>query len=443
VSNGPVLSLPRPEPMAVQSFRLVLENTDRAGTAFDLGHQTQVGQAPDNDIILDHPSVSGHHLVVKREGDRFRVQDLGSLRGTLLDGQAIREGHLHPGALLTAGEVQLRFSPTLAPVDIAPAREDRLGDLVGHSLPMRQIFALLQRIAPSDSTVLLTGETGTGKGAAARTLHQLSPRAAGPFVVFDCAAVSDSLIESELFGHERGAFTGAVSQRVGCLERAHGGTLFLDEIDDLALELQPKLLRALEDRQFRRVGASSAPIGFNARIVAASKKDLWAETRAGRFREDLYFRLSVFILTLPPLRDRPEDLPVLVDAFAGQPLWERLPPKIRDPFCAHTWPGNVRELRNAVERARHLVDFPELSADNLLRELHPPRPGGDTLPVDFTGSFKDRKDALVRAFEKEFLTRLLARCNGNIARASREAQVDRKHLYSLLHKYGLVPATDG
>jgi hypothetical protein len=154
--------------MVVQAFRLVLVNTDRAGTAFELGHQTQVERAPDNEMILDHPSVSGHHLVVKRERDRFRVQDLGSLRGTLLDGQAIREGHLHPGTLLTAGEVQLRFSPTLEPVDIAPTREDRLGELVGQSLPMRQIFALLQRIAPSESTVLLIGLPLAGEDLPAR-----------------------------------------------------------------------------------------------------------------------------------------------------------------------------------------------------------------------------------------------------------------------------------
>jgi DNA-binding NtrC family response regulator len=335
--------------------------------------------------------------------------------------------------------VRLRFSPQVAPVEIAPSAEDRLGELVGRSVPMRQIFALVQRIAPTDSTVLLVGETGTGKGAAAKALHKLSPRASGPLVVFDCASVSDSLIESELFGHEKGAFTGAVGQRIGCLERAHGGTLFLDEIDDLALELQPKLLRALEDREFHRLGAS-APVSFDARILVASKKDLWAETQAGRFREDLYFRLSVFTVTLPPLRDRKEDLPLLVDAFGGRGLWERLPEKVRESFLAHTWPGNVRELRNAIERARHLGDAPEMAAEGLLREAAPeaPAPAGEWLPVGYSGPFKTCKDELVRAFEREYLTRLLGHTKGNIARAAREAELDRKHLYSLLHKYGLV-----
>jgi DNA-binding NtrC family response regulator len=180
-------------------------------------------------------------------------------------------------------------------------------------------------------------------------------------------------------------------------------------------------------------------VAFDARIVAASKKDLWAETQAGRFREDLYFRLSVFTVTLPPLRDRKEDIPLLVDAFAGEALWERLPQGVRDQFTAHTWPGNVRELRNALERARHMVEMPELTSNSLLREFATPAAAaGDLLPAAYGGPFKESKEELVRAFEREYLTRLLARAKGNVAKAAREAELDRKHLYSLLHKYGLV-----
>ncbi len=426
--------------LAAQQFHLVLLDTERAGTVYPLsGEELRIGKAPDNDVVIDHPTVSRNHLIIRRQGDRFLVQDLGSTNGTFLDGAQVREAYLRPGVLLEVGDVRLRFSPQVAPVQIDPSTEDRLGDLVGRSVPMRQIFALLQRIATTDSTILLVGETGAGKGAAAKAIHKLSRRAPGPLVVFDCASVSDSLIESELFGHEKGAFTGAVSQRIGCLERANGGTLFLDEIDDLALDLQPKLLRAIEDREFRRLGASSA-ISFDARIVVASKKDLWAETQAGRFREDLYFRLSVFTVSLPSLRDRKEDIPLLVDAFAGEGLWSRLPEKVREQFMGHTWPGNVRELRNAMERARHMADIPELAGDGLLREFtrEAPPVTGDALPVEFTGPFKSCKDELVRAFEREYLTRLLGRTKGNIARAAREAELDRKHLYSLLHKYGLV-----
>jgi transcriptional regulator with GAF, ATPase, and Fis domain len=429
--------------LASQEFHLVLVNTDAAGASYPIHNALKIGKAPDNDLVLDHPTVSRNHLVIKRQGDRFLVQDLGSTNGTYIDGAQVREGYLRPGALLEVGDVQLRFQPKVAPVEIDPTAEDRLGELVGNSLPMRQIFALLKRIAPTDSTLLLVGETGTGKGAAAKLIHKLSPRASGPLVVFDCASVSDSLIESELFGHEKGAFTGAVAQRIGCLERANGGTLFLDEIDDLALDLQPKLLRALEDREFRRLGASSASISFDTRVIVASKKDLWAEAQAGRFREDLYFRLSVFTVNLPPLRDRKEDIPLLVDAFADSPLWERLPQQVRDQFVNHTWPGNVRELRNALERARHMADIPELSNDTLLREFSSPSSHhGEVLPVDYAGQFKESKDTLIRAFEREYLTRLLSKAKGNIAKAARDAGLDRKHLYSLLHKYGLVQTSE-
>ena len=434
---------PKPDRLAVQEFHLVLVNTDKAGSSYPLAQPgVKVGKAPDNDLVIDHPTVSRNHLIVRRQGDRFLVQDLGSTNGTFIDGAQVREAYLRPGALLEVGDVQLRFQPQVAPMEIAPISEDCLGDLVGKSLPMRQIFALLKRIAPTDSTLLLVGETGSGKGAAAKVIHRLSPRSAGPLVVFDCAAVSDSLIESELFGHEKGAFTGAVAQRIGCLERAHGGTLFLDEIDDLAMDLQPKLLRAIEDREFRRLGASAASVTFDARIIAASKKDLWAETQAGRFREDLYFRLSVFTVGLPPLRDRTEDIPLLVNSFAGEQLWERLAPQVREQFVSHTWPGNVRELRNALERAKHMVDIPELSTESLLRESSAhSATHGEILPVDYAGPFKDCKDELIRSFEREYLTRLLSRSKGNVAKAARDAGLDRKHLYSLLHKYNLVQSS--
>jgi DNA-binding NtrC family response regulator len=434
---------PKPDRLAVQEFHLVLVNTDKAGSSYPLAQPgVKVGKAPDNDLVIDHPTVSRNHLIVRRQGDRFLVQDLGSTNGTFIDGAQVREAYLRPGALLEVGDVQLRFQPQVAPMEIAPTSEDCLGDLVGKSLPMRQIFALLKRIAPTDSTLLLVGETGSGKGAAAKVIHRLSPRSAGPLVVFDCAAVSDSLIESELFGHEKGAFTGAVAQRIGCLERAHGGTLFLDEIDDLAMDLQPKLLRAIEDREFRRLGASAASVTFDARIIAASKKDLWAETQAGRFREDLYFRLSVFTVGLPPLRDRTEDIPLLVNSFAGEQLWERLAPQVHEQFLSHTWPGNVRELRNALERAKHMVDIPELSTESLLRESSSHAGAhGEILPVDYAGPFKDCKDELIRSFEREYLTRLLLRSKGNVAKAARDAGLDRKHLYSLLHKYNLVQSS--
>lgn len=430
--------------IASQEYHLVLINTTDAGKSYPLGQSLKIGKAPDNDVVIEHPTVSRNHLIIRRQGDQFLVQDLGSTNGTFVDGAQIREGFLRAGALLEVGDVQMRFQPQVRALEVSPVNDDRLGDLVGKSMAMRQIFALIQRIASTDSTLLLIGETGCGKGAASRTVHKLSPRATGPFVVFDCASVSENLIESELFGHEKGSFTGAVAQRVGSLERSNGGTLFLDEIDDLPLDLQPKLLRALEDREFRRLGQSTSPTKFDARVIAASKKDLWSETQAGRFREDLYFRLSVFTVTLPSLRDRKEDIPILVDALAGAPLWNRLVEKQHEQFLAHTWPGNVRELRNAVERLKHVADIPELASESFLKEYSGPAvPQGETLPVDYAGEFKDSKEGLVRAFEREYLTRLLAKTRGNIAKAARDAALDRKHLYSLLHKYGLVQTEEG
>jgi DNA-binding NtrC family response regulator len=432
------------ERFASQEYQLVQLNGADPGKRYDLGLSLRIGKATDNDVVIDHPTVSRNHLVVRRQGDQFLVQDLDSTNGTFIDGAQIKEGFLRAGALLEVGDIQLRFQPLFKSLEVSPATDRRLGDLVGASVPMRQIFALIQRIAPTDSTLLLVGETGSGKGAAARTIHKLSPRATGPFVIFDCASVSENLIESELFGHEKGAFTGAVAQRVGSLERADGGTLFLDEIDDLPLDLQPKLLRALEDREFRRLGQSGATHKFDTRVVAASKKDLWAQTQAGRFREDLYFRLSVFTVTLPSLRDRKEDIPLLVDAMAQGPLWNRLSQKQHDQFEHHTWPGNVRELRNAVERLKHVADIPELASESFLREYAGPATEKDseTLPVRYNGPFKESKDELIRAFEREYLTRLLAKTKGNIARTARDAGLDRKHLYSLLHKYGLVQTED-
>jgi DNA-binding NtrC family response regulator len=299
---------------------------------------------------------------------------------------------------------------------------------------MREIFALLEKVSPSDSTVLLLGETGTGKGAAAAAIHENSNRSKGPLTVVDCGAVAKNLIESELFGHVKGAFTGATGLRKGALEVSKGGTLFIDELDDLPRELQPKLLRAIEDRVFVRLGANQ-PIKFDARLVAASKKDLWKEVAAGRFREDLYFRLSVVTIRLPTLRERPEDIPLLFDNFSGSdgPQYDQLPPETQNRWLNHSWPGNVRELRNAVERSR------TLDGDGL-EGFSPARPearapGG--LAADYKLPFKEAKEKLQDAFEREYLKRLLKRAEGGIAGAARLAGIDRKYLYKLLEKHGL------
>jgi DNA-binding NtrC family response regulator len=428
-----------------QAIHLVVEKGGQVGQSLELTSElVKVGKAPDNDLIIDHPTVSRYHCQIRKDGERYVVTDLGSTNGTFVDGAQVREAFLNPGSLIEVGDAEVRYQSEQAAVTIAPSVSENYGSLVGKSQSMREIFALLERIAPTDATLLLIGETGSGKGALARAIHEQSRRAEGPFVVVDCGAVSESLIESELFGHERGAFTGAVAQRTGSLESADGGTLFLDEIDDLPMDLQPKLLRALEERVFQRVG-SSAPIHFDSRVIAASKKDLWLEVADKRFREDLYFRLSVFTVKLPPLRERREDIPNLADAFAGGPgAWEGLPAGVRDRFLAHNWPGNVRELRNALERARHLSGLPGGAPPSAVIESPRSLPiRGEVLPVAYGKPFKDAKDELLSGFEQEYLKRLLARVHNNIARAAREAELDRKYLYSLLRKYGLGDGVSG
>jgi DNA-binding NtrC family response regulator len=433
-----VLSSDDPLRLAVQGFRLLVMRGPEPGRVFELrAGATRIGKGPDNDVVLPDATVSRSHCLVVRDGDQWVLRDLGSTNGTFLDEARIKEGFLRPGARIRVGEVLLRFQPVSEVVELQPSGRDRLGALVGRSAPMREIFTLLDRIAPTDATVLLTGETGTGKGAAARVIHELSLRRERPFVVFDCGAVSRSLVESELFGHERGAFTGATHQRRGALEAAAGGTIFLDELDDLPLELQPKLLRALEDREIQRVG-SSTPTKLDVRIVAATKKDLRDEVAAGRFREDLYFRLSVVIVPLPPLRERTDDLGPLVDNFLGQPgAWDRLASKVRERLASHTWPGNVRELRNVIERASYVggldaldpASFPSVAA----------RDDGTRLQADYGKPFKDAKNELIDRFEREYLRRLLERTGANMARAAREAGIDRKYIYLLMKKHGLEP----
>jgi DNA-binding NtrC family response regulator len=424
--------------LSQQRCILVQVEGPEAGKKFSIDStQAVVGKSPDVDIPVADITVSRKHFKVINEKGRYLLKDLGSTNGTLLDGAQVKEAYLRPGALIKAGEVVFRFQTEYDPVQIQPSEEMAFGGLVGRSLRMREIFALLQKIARTDSTILILGNTGTGKGAAAGAIHQHSKQKKGPLVVVDCGSIAGNLIESELFGHVKGAFTGAVSTRKGALEESKGGTLFIDELDDLPLDLQPKLLRAIEERVFVRLG-SNKPIKFDARIVAASKKDLWKEVAANRFREDLYFRLSVVSLRLPPLRDRVEDIPLLYDQFlngrAGR--FSDLPQDVQNRWLNHDWPGNVRELRNAIERSL------ALDGDGLLggpqTSNRPTQVGG--LAPDYSMPFKQAKERLLDVFEYEYIKRLMARSKGGVAGAARMAEIDRKYLYKLLQKHGFSKA---
>jgi DNA-binding NtrC family response regulator len=421
---------------SVQRYHLVVLRGPELGRTHEVRvGRTVVGKGEDADLRIPDATVSRAHFEVVGDADGFRLRDLGSTNGTWLEDARIKEAYLRPGARIKAGEVLLRFVPVSAAVE-APSRADRFGALVSNSDRSREIFALLQKVAPTPATVLLVGETGTGKSETARQIHAASPRARAPFVVFDCGAVSKSLIESELFGHEKGAFTGATQTRRGALEAAEGGTVFIDELDDLPLEVQPKLLRALDERVVYRVG-SHRPLELDVRVVAATKKDLRHEVAAGRFREDLYFRLSVVIVPLPPLRARIEDVPLLVDHFLEREgAWAELPAALRERLVSHTWPGNLRELRNVLERSAITGALDAFDPGS----FRPPEPESSArLLADWSRPFKEAKELLVARFEREYLKHLLIRSEGNMARAARDAGIDRKYLYMLMKKHELAP----
>src|SRR5450432_2873828 len=342
-------------------IQIVVMSGSAKGTSRRSGDRLRIGMAPENDLVLPDDTVSRHHCELTRAADGVHVHDLGSTNGTKLQGARVTEAVVQPGVVLKVGEIEIAVRLAVRSVEVMPSDKTWFGGAIGQSLAMRSIFGILERIAPTDATVLLEGETGTGKDVLARAIWTESPRAQGPFVVVDCGAVSYSLLESELFGHERGAFTGAVAARQGAFEMADGGTVFLDEIGELPLDVQPKLLRVLETKEFRRVGGNRT-LKTNVRVLAATKRNLQREVQAGKFREDLYFRLAVVPITVPPLRGRREDIPALVEYIlkAGSqndPTLGALSmaDEAISALTAHDWPGNVRELRNVLERAVYLA----------------------------------------------------------------------------------------
>jgi DNA-binding NtrC family response regulator len=401
------------------------------------GERVVLGTHESADLRLKDATISRFHCEVRTEGGRVVLADLGSTNGTTVDGVPVREAYLRQGSLIGLGRAMVRFGVGGDTVRLEMSGADRWGGLVGSSFPMRRAFAVLEKAAASTATVLLTGETGTGKEVAAESLHRASPRADGPFVVVDCGAIPSELLESELFGHEKGAFTGAHAARVGAFAEADGGTLFLDEIGELAPELQPKLLRALEKREVKAVGANRH-VPVDVRLVAATHRDLRAEVNASRFRSDLYYRVAVLEVRLPPLRERLDDLPALVDA-----LLQRLAPRatgdlafLRAPeflaeLARHDWPGNVRELRNHLERCLALRESTPLArgstvAPSSLDELvHPEL------------ELREARETWTAELERRYVEQALQASGGNVTAAARTAGIDRIHLHRLLRKHGL------
>ncbi len=404
-----------------------------------------VGKMGDCDLVLSDPTVSRRHLRIARQADgSWRIVDLGSTNGTKVSGARIREAEIQAGALFEAGQVEIAFVPQREEVEVEAWPEDRFGDLIGRSKPMRLMFGLLARIAETDATVLLEGETGTGKGQVARAIHEASRRAERGFVVVDCGSVQRSLIESELFGHEKGAFSGAYVQRRGAFEHADRGTVFIDELGELDLELQPRLLRVLDAREVRRVGAQqSTPVDI--RVIAASRRDLQREVERGVFREDLFFRLSVVTVRIPPLRDRLEDVPLLAEHFLQEAARQRnvrapsLDSRTLDRLTSHDWPGNVRELKNTVERALYLSAVrpgDTLQVDGIESGARL-RSGGRSSAFDPSASFQEEKERWLEDRERRYVAWLLESHGGNVSGAARAARMDRKYLHKLVKKYEL------
>ncbi len=424
----------------------VSSGVDRGVVHAATGQRIVVGVHPSADLVLHDGTVSRFHCEVTVDGDRVAIKDLGSRNGTFVDGVSIVHAHLKSGSRIAIGSTELEFGLGREPLRIEISKSARFGALVGESTAMRAVFALLDRAAKSDATVLLSGETGTGKEIAAESLHAAGSRCDGPFVVVDCGAIPAELLESELFGHEKGAFTGAVNARAGAFEVAEGGTVFLDEIGELSLELQPKLLRVLERKQLKRVGQSRY-VPVDVRVIAATNRNLQSEVNSRRFRADLYYRLAVLEVRLPALRERPDDLPLLVEhILSGLGAAERPEASVLRGEAAltdlmrHPWPGNVRELRNYVERCLALADRGPLSAappeaDGFASgERESERPLADAAPG---GNLRSARQTWLREFEKRYLEELLAQNGGNVSAAARSAGIDRKYLYRLLWRNGL------
>ncbi len=434
----------RPGSIVFRKFRLkVVAGPDKGKKVVIDRRRATIGSSEGNELAVSDKSVSRIHCEIVVDERGYLLRDLDSKNGSVVDGLRVGAAYLRPSSEIVLGDTRIQFSPDDENAEIPLSARDRFGRLVGPSLEMRALFAMMERAAPQDVTVLIEGESGTGKEVVAQELHAHSPRSTEPFVVFDCGAVPENLVESELFGHVKGAFTGAVSDRAGAFRMADGGTLFLDEIGELQKELQPKLLRAIESREVRPVGGNKS-IQCDVRLIAATNRDLADEVRKGQFREDLYFRLNVVRLKVPPLRRRREDVAALADHFLraaaarGGAAPEPIPPSVLAMLANHTWPGNVRELKNFVDRFRVFAPSDLAGAAQLLdpagSAATPGRPAAD---ARYDIPFKEAKGQLVDEFEVRYCRRILDKHGGNVSAAAREAGIHRKYLEELVKKHAL------
>jgi two-component system response regulator GlrR len=420
----------------------VLEGADAGASLTTSKERITVGSAPQNDLVLKDPAVSRYHLRVEVTPLGYQLTDLESTNGSFLQGLRLGQVLIQGAQDLELGESRLRLAPIGEEEEIPILDSDRFGDVLGKSMSMRELFGQLASVVKKDVTVLLEGETGTGKELVAQEIHRHSPRREGPFIIVDCGAIPSTLIESELFGHLRGAFTSATSDRPGAFEEADGGTILLDEIGELDLTHQPKLLRVLERRQVKRLGESRHR-QVNVRVLAATNRDLQRGVNQGTFRADLFYRLAVIHLRIAPLRERPEDVELLIkhllpDVARRFGLNEppSLAPETIQQMVSYPWPGNVRELRNFLERlatiSRGSVSFDPVQELTIV-------PVRDRRSLDDLAHlpFKEAKAQWLAHFDVGYLTRLLGRCDNNVAEAARQSGIDRVHLFRLIKKYGI------
>ncbi len=416
---------------------VVLEGPDRGRRMPVHGGAARIGTAEGCDLRLTDRTASRVHCEIRVKPRAVAVKDEGSTNGTVCEGIRISSAEVPAGAVLRLGGTAVRIEISDEPAFVDVSDRESFGELVGGSLEMRRLYAMLERIAPTDSTVLVQGETGTGKDVVARSIHAASKRAEGPFVPLDCGAVPESLFESELFGHVRGAFSGAVADRKGVIEEADGGTLFLDEIGELPLGMQAKLLRAIETRTVRRVGANAAkPV--DVRVVAATNRPLTRAVNEGTFREDLYYRLAVVELAIPPLRTRRDDVPTLATHFfhalGGQ---GELPPAFVTSLGARSFPGNVRELKNHVERALMLGMITSGPARAAERSVAPKTLDALEAMAPLHLPLKEAREQWTQSFESVYVRAMLRKTHGNVTRAAEIAGVSRRFLQRLAARLGI------
>jgi DNA-binding NtrC family response regulator len=428
-------------PLRMEVIQGTIYPTARATARVSVGSEPVIiGRHDSSQLMLEDPRVSSVHAEVVATSDGVRLRDMGSKNGTFLGGVRVGEVFLTARTIFRVGVTELVFEPAASEF-IPLSQYAAFGPLVGDNAQMRALFSRLARIAATDLTVLIGGETGTGKEVVARAIHEGSPRAQGPFVVVDCGSIPASLAEATLFGHEKGAFTGAIDKRISPFVEADGGTIFLDELGELPVDLQPKLLRALAERRIKAVGGSSyRPV--NVRVLAATRRDLAREVNDGMFRSDLFFRVAEVRIDLPPLRARVDDVPVLVRHILGElgapEAFTRLTDEGVTRLQRYDWPGNVRELRNAVAVALALSDGGALDIGAHLGALSVRGAPSHSAPPQTNVTFRDAKQDALGRFERDYFAALFQETNGNISEIARRADVERAHVRMYLRRHGLV-----